>query len=136
MATLTPYIISNNSKAESIPFYQKLFEAKLLIHMPATREYLPSVPADFDFSTTTAHAELDIYGAKIAVYDNFGRFNLANSPQVSISITPDSVDQMQGIYNRAVELKCTIVVPLSKQPWGAYLAVFTDPFGVHWLINM
>ena len=71
MVLAIPYLIVENGK-ESIKLYKELFDAKVLEHMPFTKEMGKQFghPDDFDYENSTLHAELEIYGAKLMLTDN------------------------------------------------------------------
>lgn len=53
----------------------------------------------------------------------------------SISINTHSTqeaDRLFGILSQGG----TVTMPLSQTFWGAYFGMFTDKFGIHWMINV
>ncbi len=53
---------------------------------------------------------------------------------VSISIGVDSENEADNIFARLSE-GGQITMPLEKTFWGAYFGMFTDKFGIQWMIN-
>ena len=51
-----------------------------------------------------------------------------------LSVSADSDAEAEKIFN-ALSEGAKIMVPLSKQFWGAYFGMLTDKFGVQWMIS-
>jgi PhnB protein len=52
----------------------------------------------------------------------------------SISINVDSESEANKIFS-ALSAGGKVNMPLGKAPWGAYFGMFTDKFGVNWMVN-
>ena len=52
----------------------------------------------------------------------------------SLSLHPDSEALADKLFNNLSE-GGTIMVPMSKAPWGDYFGMFTDKFGMKWMVN-
>ncbi len=61
-----------------------------------------------------------------------GPFNAGNN--FSLSFHPDSEAVADKLFN-SLSAGGTITVPMSKAPWGDYFGMFTDKFGIKWMIN-
>ncbi|MEI9810727.1 MAG: VOC family protein [Bacteroidota bacterium] len=48
--------------------------------------------------------------------------------------TPDSAELADKLFN-SLSAGGTVTVPMSKAPWGDYFGMFTDKFGIKWMIN-
>ena len=59
-------------------------------------------------------------------------FNAGNN--FSLSLHPDSEEQADKLFN-SLSAAGTVIVPMSKAPWGDYFGMFTDKFGIKWMIN-
>jgi len=53
---------------------------------------------------------------------------------VSICISPETAEEAQQLYD-ALSEGGSIIMPLEKTFWAALFAMFTDPFGITWLIS-
>lgn len=94
------------------------------------------VPPDFDYSKSTMHAVLNIGGADIYMSDSMGMGPAPGVPnRVSISLEPDSKEQLDQIWANVKANDCTITMELQKEMWGAMFGMFTDPFGISWMVN-
>ena len=61
-----------------------------------------------------------------------GPFNAGNN--FSLSFHPDSQEVADKLFN-SLSAGGKITVPMSKAPWGDYFGMFTDKFGIKWMIN-
>jgi uncharacterized glyoxalase superfamily protein PhnB len=73
---ITPHISVPNAK-KTIEVYKKLFEAKLVDHMPFTNEIGQGMglPEDFDYENSTMHSVLELDGTEIYIADSTGPKN-------------------------------------------------------------
>jgi PhnB protein len=61
-----------------------------------------------------------------------GPFNAGNN--FSLSFHPDSQELADKLFN-SLSAGGSVTVPMSKAPWGDYFGMFTDKFGIKWMIN-
>lgn len=66
---------------------------------------------------------LDFMGGPFAAGNNF-----------SLSFHPDSPELADKLFN-SLSAGGNVIVPMSKAPWGDYFGMFTDKFGIKWMIN-
>ncbi|HEV8504008.1 MAG TPA: VOC family protein [Chitinophagaceae bacterium] len=66
---------------------------------------------------------LDLMGGPFLAGNNF-----------SLSLHPDSEELADRLFNN-LSAGGIITVPMSKAPWGDYFGMFTDKFGIKWMIN-
>jgi len=52
----------------------------------------------------------------------------------SLSLHPDSKEVADKLFAN-LSAGGTVTVPMSKAPWGDYFGMFTDKFGIKWMIN-
>jgi PhnB protein len=52
----------------------------------------------------------------------------------SLSFHPDSKELADKLFN-SLSAGGTVTVPMAKAPWGDYFGMFTDKFGIKWMIN-
>lgn len=53
---------------------------------------------------------------------------------VQLSVNTDSEEEAQRIFN-GLSAGGQITMPLDKTFWGAYFGMFTDQFGINWMVN-
>jgi len=61
-----------------------------------------------------------------------GPFKAGNN--FSLSLHPDSEELADKLFAN-LSAGGTVTVPMSKAPWGDYFGMFTDKFGIKWMIN-
>ena len=66
---------------------------------------------------------LDIMGGPFSAGNNF-----------SLSFHPDSKEEADKLFN-SLSAGGSVTVPMSEAPWGDYFGMFTDKFGIKWMIN-
>jgi PhnB protein len=52
----------------------------------------------------------------------------------SVSINADSKDEAVRIFN-GLSAGGKVMMPMDKTFWGAYFGMFTDKFGIQWMVN-
>ena len=53
---------------------------------------------------------------------------------IQLSINADSEDEAKRIFN-ALSAGGRVNMPLEKTFWGALFGMFTDKFGINWMVN-
>jgi PhnB protein len=54
---------------------------------------------------------------------------------ISVSLSGDDEAELRGYWDKLTE-GATIAEPLEKAPWGDTFGMFTDKFGINWLVNI
>jgi len=118
--SVTPYLIVRGAAA-AIDYYTKAFGAKELFRFPAPDGKI-------------GHAEIKIGDAPIMIADEYpdmgynGPQSLGGSP-VSLMIYVEDVDT---VFNRAVESGGTVKEALQDKFYGDRIGTVVDPFGHIW----
>jgi len=120
--TITAHL-SVREAVKAIDFYQRAFGAQLLfVHrMPDGR---------------VMHATLQVGDSRVMLADEFPGMGtpapqtLGGSPVV-LNIQVENVDEL---FNRAVEAGAMVTMPLANQFWGDRYGQLTDPFGHSWAL--
>lgn len=60
--------------------------------------------------------------------------NVSFGNNFSISINAESRTETERIFN-GLSSGGTITMPLQDTFWGAYFGMFTDKFGINWMVN-
>ena len=136
MATINPYLNFKGNTEGAFNFYKSVFGGEFLAlqrfkDMPGT-DHVP--PADKDKimhvalpigkgNMLMATDALESVGHTITVGTNF-----------SIAISPDNEKEAKHLFN-SLSAGGQITVPFDKAPWGSYFGMFTDKFGVQWMVD-
>jgi PhnB protein len=57
-----------------------------------------------------------------------------NDNRNTISITAESREEATNLFNGLSE-GGTIEMPIADGPWGAYFGMFTDKYGIQWMVS-
>lgn len=136
MKSINPYLIFNGNAEEAFTFYQSVFGGVLNItrfnEMPGT-ENMPD-----EDQHKIAHVFLAISGNdQILMASDAGTGHEANiqiNGNYYLSLTPESAEETEKIYNKLSE-GGKVIMPLDETDWAEKFAMFTDKFGVQWMIN-
>jgi PhnB protein len=120
--SVTPYLIVRGG-SDAIEFYKKAFGATELFRFPAP-------------DGKVGHAEIKIGDSPIMLADEYPQMGY-NSPQ-SIGGSPVSlmiyVDDVDTVFNRAVESGATLKEAVQDKFYGDRIGSVVDPFGHVWHI--
>lgn len=135
MAQLSPNLIFNGNCLDAFNFYKSVFGSDF-----AYVGYFKEMPEEFkipdDLKEKIMHISLPVGKTMLMGSDSNDMYGLA-TPQgnnFSISIYAETEDEARRIFDALTE-DGTIKMPLEKSFWGALFGMFTDKFGVHWMIS-
>jgi len=121
--SVTPYLIVKDA-ARAIDFYKKAFGATELMRMPAPGGKI-------------GHAEIKIGDSPIMLADEIP--NMPHRSPETISGSPVSimlyVEDVDTVFNRAVEAGAKVERPLKDQFYGDRSGGVIDPFGHLWHLS-
>lgn len=119
---LTPYIIVRNA-ADAIAFYQKAFGAEEL--------YRLNTP-----DGKVGHAELKVAGAVFMLADEVPDMGFRSPESIGGSATALLlyVDDVDTLFEQALEAGADLVKPLADQFYGDRAGTISDPFGHVWTL--
>ena len=80
-------------------------------------------------------AWVGLAGLTIMASDVPGSQDLEVGRQVSLSLSGDDEAALTGYYE-GLSAGGTVSMPLAKAPWGDTFGMFTDRFGIAWLVNI
>lgn len=140
LAKLSPYFTFENAM-EAMDYYEKVFGATELFRMPVQKEMAAkyNVPLD-QLETTTIHGSFSVEGNSIFCSDSFGNKSVP-SEFVCMYLDFNSEDledeqRMFNLYNRVLEFgEVKVTMPLAMQFWGGKMGMFTDKYGVMWMLH-
>lgn len=124
MHTVTPHLAVRGA-ADALEFYQKAFGAREI-----NRHACPD-------SQQIMHATIRIGDSQIFLNDEFpdmgcvGPQSLGGSP-VTLHLQVEDVD---SLFDQAVQAGATVVMPVADQFWGDRYGMVADPFGHRWSIG-
>ncbi|MEP7263455.1 MAG: VOC family protein [Bacteroidota bacterium] len=135
MPAINPYITFNGNCEEAFNFYKSVFGGEF----PYIGRYseMPGDKVDPKESNLIMHVSLPIgdntflFGADMS--DAFGGKSKEGS-SISISLNADSEAEADKLFD-GLSAGGQVTMPLNKTFWGAYFGMFTDKFGINWMVN-
>jgi PhnB protein len=138
MKALTPYLILDGTTREAMTFYQKCLGGELFLmtyaDMPAPPEggqcKIPPEAKD-----RVMHAGL-CFGAAgfLMASDSMPGQPYTAGDGFSINIPCDSNEEAERLFH-ALSEGGKITMPIGETFWAHRYGMFTDRFGVHWMVN-
>lgn len=136
MATVNPYLNFNGNTEEAFNFYKSVFGGEFITlqRFKDTPEADKIAEADRDKimhialpigkgTILMATDALESMGHPLTVGNNF-----------YMSVNANSEKEADKLF-KALSAGGRVTIPLEKAFWGAYFGMFTDKFGIQWMIN-
>jgi PhnB protein len=135
MAAINPYLNFNGDCAAAFDFYKSVFGGEFTnlqrfkdVH---SADEIPAGEGD-----RVMHVALPIgHGSMLMGSDSVsGMGEVTNGNNVNISVQTDSDDETTRIFN-GLSAGGQVTMPLQETFWGARFGMFSDKFGIHWMVN-
>ena len=134
MPTVNTYLNFNGNTEEAFNFYRSVFGGEFVM-----MQRLKDTP---DADKLSARDKEKIMHVALPIGGNvlMGTDVLESMPQVkfgtnsSIAITPDSEEQAHKLFD-GLSTGGNVAMPLEKMFWGALFGMFTDKYGIQWMVN-
>jgi PhnB protein len=133
---LNPYLTFDGNTEEVFNFYKSVFGGDFAFVMkykdvPADVPQPNKNPAD---DNRIMHIALPIGQSVLMASDAPGHVKLNQGNNVQISITVDSKEDADRIFS-GLSAGGSVMMPMSDAFWGDYFGMFTDKYGIHWMIS-
>jgi PhnB protein len=138
MTTVNVYLTFNGNCLEAFNFYKSVFGGEF----PYIGRYKDS-PADVNHPILPGeedrimHISLPISQETILMgCDTGGEWaaSFAQGNNFSLSITADSKESADRLFN-GLSSGGKVTMPMGKMFWGDYFGMFTDKFGINWMVS-
>lgn len=137
MTTINPYLIFNGNCEEAFLFYKSVFGGEF----PYIGRF-KDMPADGstpelseEEGNRIMHVCLPIGSAVLMGSDsNSASGDVVFGGNMSISVNVESRDEADRIFN-GLSSGGNAYMPMADTFWGAYFGMFTDKFGINWMVN-
>lgn len=136
MPTINPYINFNGNAEEAFTFYASVFGGEVQV---ITR-FKDVASADFPVSEKEANKVLRM---KLPIGNNvlmandvpemMGRVNEQEN-RSKIAVIADSREEAEKIFN-GLSVGGQVEMPMDMGPWGTYMAMFRDKYGIEWTVE-
>lgn len=140
MTTVNVYLTFEGNCEEAFDFYKSVFGGEYqggisrFGEMPP-QEGMPPVPESQ--KDRIMHISLPISKeTSIMGSDSFGQYagSTVFGNNFSISINSESKEEADRLFN-GLSSGGKITMPMAKTFWNAYFGMFTDRFGINWMVN-
>lgn len=136
MAQINPYLTFNGNCEEAFNFYKSVFGGEFP-YIGRFKDMPSETPLPENVGNLIMHVTLPISSETILMGSDsneaFGQVAQAGT-NVAISINTDSEDEATKLFN-GLSAGGKVTMPLEKTFWGAFFGMFTDKFGIHWMVN-
>lgn len=128
---LNPYLNFRDGTREAMSFYAAVFGGELTM---STFAEAGGMGVDEAEQGKVLHSQLDTEsGLTLMAADVPSSMEVAHNGTISLSGGDEM--RLRGYWDRLTE-GASITVPLETAPWGDAFGMFTDKFGVNWLVNI
>jgi PhnB protein len=129
---LNPYISFRDTAREAMEFYKNALGGELTLSTYAEG----GMPHNMDEADKLMHGMLVAEnGMTLMGADTPNSMKHTEGSNISISLSGDDEAELRGYWDKLAE-GGTVIEPLAKAPWGDTFGMFTDKFGVHWMVNI
>lgn len=136
MAVINPYLNFNGNTEEAFNFYKSVFGGEFIMvqRFKDTPEGDRVAEGEGD---KIMHISLPIGKSTILMatdaLESMGHKVVAGT-NFQLSIGTESQEEADTLFN-GLSAGGKVEVPMSKMFWGAYFGMFTDKFGINWMIS-
>ena len=138
MAAINPYLVFNGNCEEAFLFYKSVFGGEF----PYIGKFKDMPPSEGNPVLSEAegnkimHVTLPIGDGTILMGSdsNSASGEVAFGQNISLSINAASKEEADKLFN-GLSAGGTVTMPMNQTFWGAYFVMFTDKFGINWMVN-
>ena len=138
MATINAYLTFDGTCEEAFNFYKSVFGGDFPMvgkfgDMPA-QEGMP--PISDEVKNRIMHMSLPISAETVLMGSDTmpGIHDHQVGNNISLSINTDSREESDRVFN-GLSAGGKVSMPLADTFWGAYFGMWTDKFGINWMVN-
>ncbi len=136
MAAINPYLHFVDKCEEAFDFYKSVFGGEFAMKMRFNQVPPGENPIPEEEANRIMHVSLPIgKGTVLMGSDGLSMYGPGTvGDNFSISLSTDNQEETDRLYNGLSE-GGKITMPLAKTFWSESFGMFTDKFGVQWMIN-
>lgn len=139
MTTVNIYLTFNGNCEEAFNFYKSVFGGEIpymgrFKDMPAGEDGGKLKPED---ANKIMHVSLPISKETMIMGSDTGgewASGYSQGNNFSISITTDTKNEADRLFN-GLSAGGKVSMPMNKTFWGDYFGMFTDKFGINWMVS-
>ena len=133
MTQMNAYITFNGNCREAMTFYKDCLGGELVMQTVAGSPVEAQCP--LAMKNSILHATLQKGGMVLMASEMIGPGGFHNGGNnIALSLNCISEEEINTFYKR-LSSGAEIIHPLRVEFWGAIFGVFTDRFGIRWMLN-
>ena len=136
MALINPHINFNGNAEEAFNFYKSVFGGEFAMVVRFKDLAIPEFPIAEKEANKIMHIALPIGKNLLMANDvpeSMGKTN-ENENRSKISISAESKEEADKLFN-GLSAGGQIEVPIENSPWGSYFGMFSDKYGIEWMVD-
>lgn len=136
MAQINPYLNFKGNCEEAFNFYKSVFGGEF----PFVGRYKDMPPSEHSAGIDgekIMHMSLPISKETTLMGSDVGgewASHIVEGNNIQLSVNAETEDDAKRIFN-ALSAGGRVSMPLEKTFWGALFGMFTDKFGINWMVN-
>ena len=137
MAKINPYLTFESGTEEAFNFYKSVLGGEFVGGINKFRDMPDSEKLSEADKEKVMHVTL-AFGENMLMASDM--LDTPDCPKpikgnnISLSVTAESKEEADKIFN-GLSNGGTITMPIADTFWGAYFGMFTDKFGINWMVN-
>ena len=138
MTTINTYLTFNGDCEDAFNFYKSVFGGEFA-HIGRFKDMpeSPEFPVAESDKEKVMHVSLPIGSESVLLGSDTGgewssKFNQGNN--FSISINADNKAEADRLFNDLSQ-GGQVIMPMNKTFWDSYFGMFTDKFGIQWMVS-
>lgn len=135
MAAVNPYLHFSGTCKEAFNFYKSAFGGEFLTISTYGEGGIPHLSGEKE-KDKIMHVALPV-GKNTFLMGSDSPDEMgprSKGDNFSVAIQADSEAEADKLF-KGLSAGGDVTMPMGKAPWGAYFGMFTDKFGVQWMIN-
>lgn len=136
MATVNAYLNFNGNCEEAFDFYQSIFGGEFGF-VGRFKDMPPDMQVPAGSGELIMHISLALSSESTLMGSDcipgYGPPFIAGN-NISLSIDAGSEEEANQLF-AGLSAGGTVTMPMDKTFWGAYFGMFTDKFGINWMMN-
>jgi PhnB protein len=138
MTTVNAYLTFNGNCEEAFNFYKSVFGGEFA-YIGRFKDMPPQdgKAVSSEDAEKIMHVSLPISKETMLMASDTGgewASNFSKGNNFSISITTDSKTEADRLFN-GLSAGGAVTMPMNKTFWGEYFGMFTDKFGISWMVS-
>jgi PhnB protein len=135
MASVNAYLNFDGDCAAAFDFYRSAFGGEF--RMKTTFGEMPGMEVPPHQKEKIMHVALPIGAHSVLMGSDWSEHvggKMVRGNASSLAIQADSKAEAEKLF-QALSAGGQVSMPLMDAPWGAYFGMFTDRFGIQWMVN-